>query len=71
MNFVFIVEIRIFRKKKYLAFERGRDDEYMSSWNIILDYSMIILSFVLKNFSRVSSLLLLIIIIIIKWLIHL
>lgn len=43
----------------------------MSSWNIILDYSMIILSFVLKNFSRVSSLLLLIIIIIIKWLIHL
>lgn len=42
----------------------------MSSWNIILDYSMIILSFVLKNFSRVSSLLLLIIIII-KWLIHL
>lgn len=70
MNFVFIVEIRIFRKKKYLAFGRGRDDEYMSSWNIILDYSMIILSFVLKNFSRVSSLLL-IIIIIIKWLIHL
>lgn len=42
----------------------------MSSWNIILDYSMIILSFVLKNFSRVNSLLLLIIIII-KWLIHL
>lgn len=71
MNFVFIVEIRIFRKKKYLAFERGRDDEYMSSWNIILDYSMVIPSFVLKNFSRVSSLLLLLIIIIIKWLIHL
>lgn len=71
VNFVFIVEIRIFRKKKYLGFEWGRDDEYMSSWNIILDYSMIIPSFVLKNFSRVSSLLLLLIIIIIKWLIHL